>query len=125
MITVKALSSLLFVSLLCRNLSFINCLIFPSLLIVSAITDFYGECKGKLNFSGWGSWMLIPFYFFLSLIKVTIPPCDKSDLTACNCQFTQIVQMAERMQKHSCVRGMLRFCRQCPFKWSLKINLQF
>ena len=120
MITVKALSSLLFVSLLCRNLSFINCLIFPGLLIVSAITDFYGECKAKLDFSGWGSWMLIPFYFFLSRIKVTIPPFDKSDLTACNCQFTQTVQMVERMQRHSCVRGIAQILPSVYFQMVFK-----
>ena len=69
--------------------------------------------------------MLIPFYFFLSLIKVTISPCDKSDLTACNCQFTQAVQMDERMQKYDCVRGTVLVLQSVYFQTVLKINLPF
>lgn len=65
-----------------------------------------------------GCWFL--FIFFLSLIKVTIPPFDKSDLTACNCQFTQTVQMVERMQKHSCVRGIAQILPSVYFQMVFK-----
>ena len=40
------------------------CVLFTSLLIVSAILDFLVSVEEKFDFSRWNSWILIPFFSF-------------------------------------------------------------
>lgn len=68
--------------------------------------------------------MLIPFYFFLSLIKVTISPCDTSDLTACNCHLLKLCRWMKGC-KSMIVSGTVLVLQSVYFQTVLKINLPF
>lgn len=68
--------------------------------------------------------MLIPFYFFLSLIKVTISPCDRSDLTACSCHLLKLCRWMKGC-KSMIVSGTVLVLQSVYFQTVLKINLPF